>query len=103
MRARLADLAEKAGEAIGACDVSRVDIRLGADGRPYLLEINTLPGLMPEFSDLCIVSGAEGMPYHVLITEILYLAAQRYGLPFEVQADAQRLPAAAFAQSLARA
>ena len=103
MRARLADLAKKAGEAIGACDVSRVDIRLGADGRPYLLEINTLPGLMPDFSDLCIVAGTEGMPYNVLITEILYLAAQRFGLPFEVQGESQRLSAPAFAQSLARA
>jgi hypothetical protein len=34
-------------------------------------------------SDLCIMAASEGMAYPVLITEILYLAAERYGLPFE--------------------
>jgi len=83
LRARLYDLARRAAEAIGACDVSRVDIRLGADGQPYLMEINTLPGLNPEISDLCLMAAAEGTPYAVLITEILYLAAERFGLRFE--------------------
>jgi D-alanine-D-alanine ligase len=83
MRARLVDLALQGAEAIGACDVSRVDLRLGADGRPYLMEINTLPGLNPLISDLCIMAAAEGMVYDDLITEILYLAAERFGLPFE--------------------
>lgn len=71
-------LAVAAFEAIGALDVSRVDFRLGADGRPYLLEINTLPGLNPVVSDLCIMARAEGMPYPVLINEIVYLAAERF-------------------------
>jgi D-alanine-D-alanine ligase len=83
MRARLVDLAMQGAEAIGAADVSRVDLRLGADGRPYLMEINTLPGLNPLISDLCIMAAAEGMVYDDLITEILYLAAERFGLPFE--------------------
>ncbi|HMK07483.1 MAG TPA: hypothetical protein VK449_00465 [Anaerolineales bacterium] len=83
MRARLVDLALRGAEAIGACDVSRVDLRLGADGRPYLMEINTLPGLNPLISDLCIMAAAEGMVYDDLITEILYLAAERFGLPFD--------------------
>jgi hypothetical protein len=62
--------------------VARVDFRLGANGQPYLLEINTLPGLNPSLSDLCIMAAAEGMDYQVLITEILYLAAERNGMPF---------------------
>jgi len=66
-----------------ACDVSRVDFRIGADDEPYLMEINTLPGLNPAESDLCIMAAAEGIPYQTLITEILYLAAQRFGMPFE--------------------
>jgi hypothetical protein len=76
-------LALRAARAIDACDVSRVDLRLGADGRPYLMEINTLPGLNPLISDLCIMAAAEGMVYDDLITEILYLGAERFGLPFE--------------------
>jgi D-alanine-D-alanine ligase len=83
LRNRLHDLTRRAAEAIGACDVSRVDFRLGADGEPYLMEINTLPGLNPTVSDLCIMAAAEGLPYKDLITEILYLAAERHGLRFE--------------------
>jgi D-alanine-D-alanine ligase len=79
----LVDLGLRAAEALDACDVSRVDIRLDAHGAPQLLEINTLPGLNPALSDLCIMAAAEGMSYDVLITEILYLAAERNGLPFE--------------------
>ncbi|HKZ55043.1 MAG TPA: hypothetical protein VJ123_06160 [Anaerolineales bacterium] len=92
LRDRLVDLARKAAEAIDACDVSRVDMRLDADGEPQLLEINTLPGLNPLISDLCIMAASEGMPYDVLITEILYLAAERFSLPFEAEVYAP-LPA----------
>jgi len=65
---------------INALDVSRVDIRLDAAGHPRLLEINTLPGINPEISDLCIVAKAEGMLYTRLVNEILNLAARRAGL-----------------------
>lgn len=74
-------LARQAAEALQVCDVSRVDIRLGADQRPYLMEINTLPGLNPALSDLCIMAATEGMTHHTLITEILYLAAERFQMP----------------------
>ena len=76
----LKHLAIKAFEAVGALDVGRVDFKLGRYGRPYLLEINTLPGLNPAASDMCIISRAEGMPYDMLINEILNLALERYGL-----------------------
>ena len=80
LRARLIDLTRRAAEALEVRDVSRVDFRVGADGEPYLLEINTLPGLNPILSDLCIMAAAEGMSHQTLITEILYLAAERYHL-----------------------
>jgi D-alanine-D-alanine ligase len=83
LRERLYDLTRRAAEALGACDVSRLDFRLGSDGQPYLLEINTLPGLNPKVSDLCIIARAEGVAYQELISEILYLAAERFGLPFQ--------------------
>jgi D-alanine-D-alanine ligase len=79
-------LTKSATVAIGAVDCSRVDIRLDSEGHPYLLEINTLPGVTPDFSDLCIMAKAEGMQYAVLINEILNLAYDRYGLPLEEQA-----------------
>lgn len=78
LEADLKRLAVEAFEAIGALDVARVDFRVGDDGRPYLLEINTLPGLNPRVSDLCIMAQAEGLPYNDLINEILGLAVERY-------------------------
>lgn len=65
---------------LNALDVSRTDIRLDADGNPRLIEINTLPGLTPDYSDLCLQAAAEGIAYNDLILEILYLAAGRWGL-----------------------
>lgn len=76
----LREIAIRAHLAVNATDVSRVDIRLDAAGKPRLLEINTLPGLSPGFSDLCVIANAEGLSYTDLILEILYLGGSRYGL-----------------------
>jgi D-alanine-D-alanine ligase len=65
---------------LNALDVSRTDIRLDAQGNPRVMEINTLPGLTPEYSDLCLQSKAEGIRYEDLILEILYLGASRWGM-----------------------
>ena len=81
LRDELIRLTRLAAEALDVDDISRIDFRLGADGKPYLLEINTLPGLNPSISDICIMANAEGLDYRILITEILYLAAERFGLP----------------------
>ncbi len=66
----------------GCLDVARVDFRLDAsDGdRPYILEVNPLPGLNPGYSDLCVEAAADGWTYEELINEIFDLAAERYGL-----------------------
>lgn len=80
LRARLIDLTRRAAEVLDVRDVSRVDFRMGADGEPYLLEINTLPGLNPHLSDLCIMAASEEISHQTLITELLYLAAERYRL-----------------------
>jgi D-alanine-D-alanine ligase len=73
-------LAVRAHQAIDAMDVSRVDLRLDRAGHPCLIEINTLPGLSPGFSDLCTIANKGGMTYQDLILEILYLAAARFSL-----------------------
>ncbi len=66
----------------GCLDVARVDFRLDAreGNKPYILEVNPLPGLNPGYSDLCIEAAAEGWSYEKLINEILSAAAERYGL-----------------------
>ena len=84
LEAELKRLAIATFEAIGALDLARVDFRLGADEQPYLMEINTLPGLNPTVSDLCIMARAEGIHYTDLINEILNLAIDRYGLVWDL-------------------
>jgi D-alanine-D-alanine ligase len=76
----LQELAVQAFEAIGGLDVARVDFRLGSDDRPYLLEINTLPGLNLNISDIVLAARGEGVEYDRLILEILGLTLRRYGL-----------------------
>jgi D-alanine-D-alanine ligase len=70
----------RAHQLLNALDVSRTDVRLDAQGNPRVMEINTLPGLTPDYSDLCLQSKAEGIRYEDLILEILYLGASRWGM-----------------------
>jgi D-alanine-D-alanine ligase len=65
--------------ALGCRDVSRLDFRL-RDGVPYFLEVNPLPGLNPETSDLVILSRLSGLGYEGLIEGILDAAMSRHGL-----------------------
>ena len=77
---KLHHLALRGHNLVFATDVSRVDFRLDAEGNPRLIEINPLPGLTPDYSDLCLQAAAESIRYEDLILEILYLAAGRWGL-----------------------
>jgi len=77
---KLKYFAVRAHQLLYALDVSRTDIRLDKEGNPRLLEINTLPGLTPGYSDLCLQAEAEGIRYEDLILEILYLGASRWGM-----------------------
>ena len=51
---------------IGALDVARVDFRLDVNDnwKPYILEINPLPGLSPDISDLVIEAQADTCDPH---------------------------------------
>jgi D-alanine-D-alanine ligase len=66
----------------GCFDVARVDFRLDAhdNNKPYILEINPLPGLNPDYSDLPLEAQAEGWTYDQLVNLILGEAIHRYGL-----------------------
>lgn len=64
----------------GALDVSRVDFRLDIHDnlKPYILEINPLPGLSPGISDLVMEAAAEGVGHTHLVNMILDAALERY-------------------------
>ncbi len=68
--------ARTAFRALGCRDVARVDFRL-RDGVPYFLEVNPLPGLNPDTSDLVILAGLAGWTYPRLIERILGAALER--------------------------
>ena len=57
--------------ALDCRDVARVDLRMDADGRIYVLEVNPLPGLTPGYSDLVLIAQAIGIQYDQLIAEIM--------------------------------
>jgi D-alanine-D-alanine ligase len=65
---------------VGALDVARVDFRLNVheNWKPYILEINPLPGLSPGISDIVIEAQAEGMDHTELVNTILETALKRY-------------------------
>jgi D-alanine-D-alanine ligase len=67
---------------IGALDVSRVDFRLDVHDnyKPYILEINPLPGLSPIISDLVIEAAGEGIGHTDLVNMILDTSLRRYGM-----------------------
>ena len=44
---------------------------MNAKGDIYVLEVNPLPGLTPDYSDLCLIAKAAGIDYRSLIGEIL--------------------------------
>lgn len=58
-------------------DVGRVDIRVDDTGRPSFMEVNPLPGLNPNHSDLPMIATQEGMSYRDLIGAILDSALTR--------------------------
>jgi D-alanine-D-alanine ligase len=70
------EAALRAFNALRCRDVARIDFRL-RDGRPYFLEINPLPGLNPESSDLVILAELVGWTYTQLIQNILDAALAR--------------------------
>jgi len=68
----------KAHMAIGCRGATRVDLKISEEGIPYVLEINTLPG-MTGTSLLPKVAQAAGMGFKELIEEILRLAVKGQG------------------------
>ncbi len=74
--AEVQDLALRAHRLIGCEGASRVDFRVDPRGRPFILEINTFPG-MTETSLLPKAAAAAGIGYDTLVVRILQSALRR--------------------------
>jgi D-alanine-D-alanine ligase len=63
---------------LGCRDVARIDLRLTPEDRVYVIEVNPLPGLTPDYSDLCLIANGAKIDYRTLIGEILSGAIKRW-------------------------
>jgi D-alanine-D-alanine ligase len=75
----LEELALGCARALECRDLSRVDLRLDAAGRPHFLEANPLPGLAPGTGDVVILAERAGIPYVDLIDRVVQSALARSG------------------------
>ncbi|HEX6940040.1 MAG TPA: hypothetical protein VF158_11565 [Longimicrobiales bacterium] len=72
-----------AHRALGCRDWSRVDLRLDERGRPQVIEVNPLPGILPDpRQNSCFPKAARaaGMDYDTLIASVLRAALARHGI-----------------------
>jgi D-alanine-D-alanine ligase len=73
---RLKEVAVRTYRVIGCEGAARVDFRLTRQGRPYVLEVNTVPG-MTETSLLPMAAAQAGLEYGALTERILESALRR--------------------------
>jgi D-alanine-D-alanine ligase len=83
LRAAIEQVTLRAFGALGCRDWSRIDVRLDAKGVPNIVEVNPLPGILPnpeENSCLPKAAAAAGMSYDELIQACVIGAAKRQGV-----------------------
>ncbi len=83
LEGQIKETAIKTFKVLRCKDWSRIDIRLDKNGIPNVIEINPLPGIMPdpnENSSFPKAARAAGMDYNQMIQSVLYSAAKRYNL-----------------------
>jgi len=85
---RIQAISLRAHDILGCFGFSRIDFRLGDDGIPYVLEVNTLPGMTP-MSDLPRAAAAAGMSY-VELVEAMVKTADREGGECKLHGSATR-------------
>ena len=82
LQEEIESLCRKAFSVFRCRDWCRIDVRLDANGKPHILELNPLPGILPKPEDnSCFPKAARavGISYNRLLQTVLHLAAQRYG------------------------
>ncbi|MBM4170180.1 MAG: ATP-grasp domain-containing protein [Ignavibacteria bacterium] len=83
LKLEIENICRRAYDVLSCRDWCRIDVRLDEQGAPHILELNPLPGILPNPEDhSCFPLAARmgGMSYVDLINEPVRLAAKRYGL-----------------------
>ncbi len=58
-------------------DYCRIDVRVAADGTPHVIDVNTLPGLEPRYSDYPKACQVMGVEFHEMVDHLLRCAYAR--------------------------
>jgi len=83
LRNKIQSVCRGAFSALRCQDWCRIDIRLDDAGEPSVLELNPLPGILPDpDANSCFPKAARtaGLTYDELINRVLEIASQRLGL-----------------------
>ncbi len=83
LQEEIVSICKKAYRVLGCRDWGRVDVRLDEKGRPHIIEINPLPGILPnpdEHSCFPQAARAAGISYNGMINAVLDAAILRLGL-----------------------
>ncbi len=83
LRLEIQEMVTRAYRALQVRDWGRVDVRADEGGRPYILELNPLPGILPKPEDnSCFPKAARtaGYSYQEMLNKVVRIAAARYGL-----------------------
>jgi D-alanine-D-alanine ligase len=89
------DVVLRAYRVLGCRDWSRIDVRLDADGVPNVVEVNPLPGILPNPADnSCLPKAARaaGLTYDQLVRSALTAAADRTGVQLRPSSTVSRPP-----------
>ena len=91
LRSEIDSVVHRTFIALGCRDWARIDVRLDASGRPNVVEVNPLPGILPDAADnSCLPKAARaaGLGYDALIGACLEAAAARHGVALGGTRDA---------------
>ncbi len=84
LQRRIEDVAMAAYRTLRCRDWARIDVRCDDDGVPHVLEVNPLPGVLPDpAANSCYPKAARaaGLSFDEMILAVLRAAAARYGVP----------------------
>jgi D-alanine-D-alanine ligase len=85
---KIKDTALSAYKVLRCKDWCRVDLRLDKTGKPYILELNPIPGILPDPScNSCLPKAVYslGWNYERLINTVLEIACKRYDISYETE------------------
>lgn len=92
LRNEIEAICRRAYSVLRCRDWCRIDVRLDSQGKPNILELNPLPGILPDpKANSCFPKAARaaGISYNELIQTVLDIALKRHGIAEQRQSNYQ--------------